>query len=333
FKLKTLLSAMESRGSIKQSASIKGEDGIVNIGSCSHPGQESSTTNAEKTSTIIDGTLPENLELEEIGGEANTEALAETVQVPGAFAILAISGGLDSTLVAQAAMENGLRPELITVGLKGQPELDHARTVSKQLGLDLTVRELSASEVLDSLPDIVQTIESSDPTLIGVSVPLYFVCEVAEEMGMGCILAGQLSDELFAGYGRFDKLAAKKKHRQAREEVWNSVLAASGNDFEPGDKLAVSHRLELRCPFAFLPLVEYALRLPISLKLRLVGSNVVRKHILRRLASDWKLPETVVNRPKKAVQYSSGVQKILLKEAKRRKMTLRSLLESLYQNW
>ena len=438
FKLETLLSAMESRGSIKQSASIKGEDGIVNIGSCSHPGQESSTTNAEKTSTIIDGTLPENLELEEIGGEANTEALAETVQVPGAFAILAISGGrllalrdvvgqkplyygedmngtvafasltkaltkigitninpvkpgqlvavskrgssivadrsltrpkeirvsehdastrlhelladslgdgvpkdsalafsggLDSTLEAQAAMENGLRPELITVGLKGQPELDHARTVSKQLGLDLTVRELSASEVLDSLPDVVQTIESSDPTLVGVSVPLYFVCEVAEEMGMGCILAGQLSDELFAGYGRFDKLAAKKKHRQAREEVWSSVLAASGNDFEPGDKLAVSHRLELRCPFAFLPLVEYALGLPISLKLRLVGSKVVRKHILRRLASDWKLPETVVNRPKKAVQYSSGVQKILLKEAKRRKMTLRSLLESLYQNW
>ncbi|OLC61690.1 hypothetical protein AUH73_06720 [archaeon 13_1_40CM_4_53_4] len=87
--------------------------------------------------------------------------------------------------------------------------------------------------------------------------------------------------------------------------------------------------MELRCPFAFLPLVEYALRLPISLKLRLVGSKVVRKHILRRLAYDWKLPEDVVNRPKKAVQYSSGVQKILLKEAKRRKMTVGSLLESL----
>ncbi|TMI26037.1 hypothetical protein E6H24_03730, partial [Candidatus Bathyarchaeota archaeon] len=219
--------------------------------------------------------------------------------------------------------------ELITVGLKGQPELDHARTVAKRLGLDLTVRELSKAEVLDALPDVVQTIESSDSTLVGVSVPLSFVCEVAEEMGMECLLAGQLSDELFAGYGRFDKLTAKKNLRQAREEVWNSVLAASANDFEPGDKLAVSHRLELRCPFAFLPLVEYALRLPISLKLRLVGSKVVRKHILRRLAYDWKLPEAVVNRPKKAVQYSSGVQKILLKEAKRRKMTLGSLLESL----
>src|SRR5438046_10532924 len=91
---------MESRGSIKQSASIKGEDGIVNIGSCSHPGQESSTTNAEKTSTIIDGRLPENLELEEIGGEANTEALAETAQVTGASAILHIQGANLSALRA-----------------------------------------------------------------------------------------------------------------------------------------------------------------------------------------------------------------------------------------
>src|SRR3989449_4909762 len=87
------LGAMERRGSIMQSATIKGEDGIVSIGSCSHPGQQSSTINPEKTSTIIDGTLPGNLELEEIGGEANAEALAETIRAPGAFAILAISEG------------------------------------------------------------------------------------------------------------------------------------------------------------------------------------------------------------------------------------------------
>jgi hypothetical protein len=40
----------------------------------------------------------------------------------------------------------------------------------------------------------------------------------------------------------------------------------------------------------------------------------------------------VVNRPKKAVQYSSGVQKVLLKEAKKRKMKLSELLESLRSN-
>jgi len=244
----------------------------------------------------------------------------------------AFSGGLDSTLMAYAAKENGLRPELITVGLKGQAELEHARRVAKELGLDITVRELSQSEIIDRLGEVVETVESTDSTLVGHSIPLFFVCEVAEEMGMGHLLVGQLSDELFAGYGRFDELALKHHLLEARKEVLRSFLAAATNDFEPGDKLAVSHRLELQCPFAYLPLVDYALSIPISLKLRVIGDGVVRKYVLRKLAASWKLPESVVNRPKKAVQYSTGVQKVLLKEAKKRNMKLSELLESLRSN-
>ena len=262
-------------------------------------------------------------------GQLLLESLAE--DPPEDYAA-AFSGGLDSTLVAYAAKENGLRPELITVGLKGQPELEHARRAAKELGLDIAVRELSQSEIMDRLGEVVETVESTDSTLIGHSVPQFFVCEVAEEMGLEHLLVGQLSDELFAGYGRFEELAVKHNFLEAREEVLRSVLGAATKDFEPGDKLAVSHRLEIECPFAYLPLVQYALSIPISLKLRLVGNGVVRKYVLRKLAAFWKLPETVVNRPKKAVQYSTGVQKVLLKEAKNRKMNLTELLESLRSN-
>ena len=262
-------------------------------------------------------------------GHLLLESLAENP--PEDYAV-AFSGGLDSTLVAYAARQNELGPELITVGLKGQAELEHARQVAKQLGLDITVRELSQSEIIDRLGEVVETVESTDSTLVGHSVPFFFVCEVAEEMGMRHLLVGQLSDELFAGYGRFEELALKHHFLKAEKEVLRSVLAAATNDFEPGDKLAVSHRLELQSPFAYLPLVDYALSIPISLKLRLIGNGVVRKYVLRRLAASWKLPESVVNRPKKAVQYSTGVQKVLLKEAKNRKMKLSELLESLRSN-
>jgi asparagine synthase (glutamine-hydrolysing) len=296
------------------------------------PGQLITSTDGKPT-VLVDRSLTRPNEIIAPEDDASKELMTLLVQslsdqVPTDLA-LAFSGGLDSTLVARAATENDLRPELVTVGLKGQAELKHALEVSKLLGLDITIKELSQSEILASLPTVVRTVESVDPVLVGVSVPLFHACEVAEEMGVECLLAGQLSDELFAGYGRFDELAMKKDLRSAGEEVWKSVLAASANDFEPGDKLAVSHRLELRCPFAFLPLVEYALKLPISLKLKVIGRTVVRKFILRRVAANWKLPEVVVNRPKKAVQYSSGVQKILLKEAKRRGMTLNHYLKSL----
>jgi asparagine synthase (glutamine-hydrolysing) len=299
------------------------------------PGHLVAVSNKQMT-VLVKKSLSSSKELEVSEDEATArvghlllESLAE--DVPEGY-VAAFSGGLDSTLVAYAAKENELGPELITVGLKGQAELEHARRVAKELGLEITVRELSQSEIMDCLGEVVETVESTDPTVIGHSVPLFLVCEEAEEMGMRHLLVGQLSDELFAGYGRFEELALKHHFLEAKKEVLRSVLAAATNDFEPGDKLAVSHRLEVQSPFAYLPLVDYALSIPISLKLRLIGDGVVRKYILRRLAASWKLPESVVNRPKKAVQYSTGIQKVLLKEAKTRKMKLSELLESLRSN-
>ena len=299
------------------------------------PGQLVSVSN-KKVTVLAKESLSDSEELEVNEDDAATrigqlllESLAE--DSPEDYAA-AFSGGLDSTLMAYAAKENGLRPELITVGLKGQPEIDHAKRVARELGLDITVRELSPSEIMDRLGEVVETVESTDSTVVGHSVPLFFVCEVAEEMGLEHLLVGQLSDELFAGYGRFAELALKHDLLEARKEVLRSVIGAATKDFEPADKLAVSHRLQIECPFAYLPLVKYALSIPISLKLRLVSNDVVRKYVLRKLAASWKLPETVVNRPKKAVQYSTGVQKVLLKEAKNRNVNLTELLESVRSN-
>lgn len=235
---------------------------------------------------------------------------------------IAFSGGLDSAIVAVVARECGKDPELVTVGIERQPELDHAHKVAAELGLPITIREITADEVVDSLPEVVSIVETADPVAVGVSIPFYFACRKARELGRSVIVAGQMSDELFGGYARFEELAAEGKPDQAAEEMWRSALAASTNDFEPGDKVAVSLGLEMRCPFAYLPLVDYALRLPLSLKVRTSGEKTTRKYILRKLAARLKLPESVVDRPKKAVQYSSGVQKVLLKEAKRRKLSL-----------
>jgi len=241
---------------------------------------------------------------------------------------IAFSGGLDSAIVAAVAKECGKDPELVTVGIERQPELDHAQKVAVELGLPITIREITADEVLDSLHDVVAIVETTDPVAVGVSIPFYFACRKARELGRNVIVAGQMSDELFGGYARFEELAAEGKPNQVREEMWKSVLAASMNDFEPGDKIAVSLGLEMRCPFAYLPLADYALRLPLSLKVKVSGEKTTRKYILRKLATRLKLPDSVVDRPKKAVQYSSGVQKVLLKEAKRRRLSLGKFLSS-----
>jgi len=257
--------------------------------------------------------------------ELFTEALGRIV--PRGSGI-AFSGGLDSALVAYVAKRAGLAPELISVGLKGQQELEHAGKVAKTFGLRVKIRELSSSEIIKSLPDVVEIIETTDPVIVGISVPIYFACQKAREIGLRYIAAGQLSDELFGGYGKFEDIALHDGIDTLGSEMFNSVVAASVKDFDPGDKLAVAAGLELCSPFAYLPLVEYALKLPVSLRVNLANGKVIRKYVLRKLAARLNLPESVVDRPKKAVQYSSGVQKVLLKEAKRKGVSLGRMIES-----
>ena len=241
---------------------------------------------------------------------------------------VAFSGGLDSALVAQVAKNAGLEPKLVSVGLKGQQELGHAERTAKTFGLRVEIRELSSSEILNSLPDVIEIIETTDPVIVGISVPIYFACQKAREMDLTYLAAGQLSDELFGGYGKFEDIALHDGIDTLGSEMFNSVVAASVKDFDPGDKLAVAAGLELCSPFAYLPLVEYALKLPVSLRVNLANGKVIRKYVLRKLAARLNLPESVVDRPKKAVQYSSGVQKVLLKEAKRKGVSLGRMIES-----
>ena len=292
------------------------------------PGQIVSITNS---ATSTDDTYRlENTDEDNIGEEAAVEKLGSLLTesaiktVPEGSA-LAFSGGLDSTLVAQAAMLTSRRPELFTVGLENQPELQHAQQVADQMGLPITVRELTKKEVVDLVPDVVQATESIDPTVVGVSLPFYATCQMARAKGLKDIVAGQLSDELFGGYARFEELAGNVA--TIKREVWESLVSASANDFEPGDKVAVTNRLDLRCPFAYLPLVQYALRIPAGFKVRVQNGQPVRKFILRKLASSWGLPASVVDRPKRAIQYSTGVMNVLEKEAKYRGLGLRDLFQ------
>ena len=235
---------------------------------------------------------------------------------------LAFSGGVDSALIATACRKVGLNPQLITVGMTGQPELQHAKQAAKDIGLPIVIEPLNEDKVLKAAPTVAQTVETKSPVTLGISLPFHFACQQARGLGLKSIVVGQLSDELFGGYARFEETALKEGTAQADMAMWNSVLAAAEGDFAPGDKVATSFGLELRCPFAYLPLAKFALELPVNLRIKISAGTIVRKYLLRRLGEKWDLPSYIVNRPKKAFQYSSGVQKVLVKDARRTRRRL-----------
>jgi asparagine synthase (glutamine-hydrolysing) len=72
----------------------------------------------------------------------------------------------------------------------------------------------------------------------------------------------------------------------------------------------MAHSVELRVPYLDLQIINIAMNTPMKYKINDVNDRL-RKCILREVAMDLGVPQEIVERPKKAAQYGSGIHKIL----------------------
>jgi asparagine synthase (glutamine-hydrolysing) len=94
-------------------------------------------------------------------------------------------------------------------------------------------------------------------------------------------------------------------------------------------KICGFHDVELRLPFASYQIAKFALNLPIELKIE-KSADTLRKLVLRKVAVDMGLPSSIVEKPKKAVQYATGINGALKKLAKKQKITVAEYVNKLF---
>jgi len=87
--------------------------------------------------------------------------------------------------------------------------------------------------------------------------------------------------------------------------------------------------VELRLPFIDCDVVDFSLRLPLRLKISSVEDRL-RKRVLRRVARNLEIPSFLADKPKKAIQYTTGVTKALQRLAKDDGLTLREYVEKAF---
>jgi asparagine synthase (glutamine-hydrolysing) len=229
---------------------------------------------------------------------------------------IAFSGGIDSTFLAALAKEVIPSISLYAVGLPDSHDIIQAEKTAEAIGLrdSLKIKLLSLEEIEKEIPNVIYATESVDPMKIAIGLPLYFAAKTAKEDNKRVLLTGQGADELFGGYKRHEVFLEQDPELLARE-IYSDLKNISVINLERDDMVTMANSIELRVPFLDKEVIKTGLAISPELKVQKKDSFYTRKYILRKAAEDL-LPPGILWKEKKAIQYGTGVQKIIEKLAR-----------------
>ncbi len=229
---------------------------------------------------------------------------------------IAFSGGLDSGMLAFLAKKCGIKPYLITVGLENTSETAFAEQAAHALDLSIRVQTYSIKDVDETLVKAMRLIKDDNAINVAIAIPFFWTAQVAANAGLKVLLAGQGADELFGGYHRYLSIYEEKGEEGLQQVLRNDFVNYQESGFRRDSSVCSFHGVDLRLPYTDTLLANFALSLPVSLKIE-SSKDMFRKKVLRRTAERMGLPSFIANRPKKAVQYATGVDKALRRLARK----------------
>jgi len=220
----------------------------------------------------------------------------------GEIAIL-FSGGIDSTAIATVAKKY-TTPLLVTAGIAGSQDLEAARKIAAELGLPHKEVVLTEEEIVKVYKKCYK-IRKGNLLKVELMVPVFSCCREAARAGKWRILSGSGAEELFIGYDRYFKYKGARLQKLLEREI---VELPSG-DCEAQELVAKNFGMRTAFPFLYPPFVNSVLGTSLTERL---GTKDSKKPLLRKVCAELGVPQDAIDRRKKAMQYGSGVHKILL---------------------
>ena len=263
--------------------------------------------------------------LQELLLESTKKRVADVRSVAVAF-----SGGLDSSVIASLAKLAEVEVHLICVGLKGQNEMDTARKAAEMLELPLYAKTYTAADVEKALSKVLWLIEEPDLMKVSVAIPFFWVAETASNFKYDVLLAGQGADELFGGYQRYLTDYVTGGVRKLEQALYRDLAMSYETNFQRDEPVCAFHRVDLRLPFIDSEVVRFSLNLPVNLKIE-SAQDRLRKRVLRQVARNLCIPPFIADRPKRAIQFSTGVDKALRLLASNEGFTQRAYVENIFK--
>ncbi len=223
---------------------------------------------------------------------------------------IAFSGGVDSTVISKICNDLGYDITLLTIGFPGSHDILFANDVNDYLNYSHKILEIDDMSLDYTASKIRKKIKTKDLSWNENCIAFYYVAKLAQTLGIKTVVTANGIDELFCGYNAY---------KEAIEIGENEVLKLMNLKLENELKMmkavndvTTEFGVQIVQPLLSEKFIKYAKTIPVSEKI--IGKDdLLRKHIIRKLASEIGVPDISVNKRKKALQYGSLIHKELLK--------------------
>lgn len=219
---------------------------------------------------------------------------------------IAFSGGIDSTLLAMICKNMNIDTTLFTVGFPDSNDIEFSKSISHKINMNHKILEIHKGDLAAITKKIKNEISCSNTSHIENCIAFSYIAKLASKNDTPVVLTANGFDELFCGYNNFRFI-----FNQGSDTINKTIESKILNELELTNEItqvAKEYRVSILQPFLSKGFISVAMKFPIYNKI-VSNDDVLRKHIIRKIALSFDLPPEVIFRRKKAIQYGSLIHK------------------------
>ncbi len=226
---------------------------------------------------------------------------------------ISFSGGVDSSLLAKIAKDLGYDVILLTMGFEDSHDVEFSKTMAKILGIRHEIELISENTFSDVARKISDMINVNNLSWNENCIAFYYVAKLAKKHNISKVITANGIDELFCGYNSYRDFISEGEEAViglVKEKIDNEVRM-----MKAVNQVTSEFGVQIVQPFLSEKFIEFAKTVPLEHKIK-DKDDLMRKHIVRKLALSIGVPEESALKQKKAMQYGSLIHKNFLKVKK-----------------
>lgn len=223
---------------------------------------------------------------------------------------VAFSGGVDSSLLSKILNDHGYDLTLLTIGFPESHDIIFAKQVNKEFNYLHEILEIDNDLFEKTYSEIKRKIKTDNLSWNENCLAFYFVSKLAQRLDVDTVVTANGIDELFCGYNAYREVVSQGESKVI--ELMDSKLENEIKMMKAVNQIASEFGVKIIQPLLNPGFIDYAKSIPISEKIH-DSEDLVRKHIIRKLAAEIKVPEISYSKRKKALQYGTKIHRKLLK--------------------